>query len=127
MKRIFITGALVAVAVRVIVVMWLNDNNSSMSVEIISPASGSSFVLHDGEATDPVKVVVSVNGDPENGPYRLIVRDAQLDTFQFDNVTTGTENSFVFTLSVPGTGFFTAFLRDKYGNHVDSHVAYSVQ
>jgi len=129
MKKIFIIGALVAVvavAVIVIVVMWLNDNNSSMSVKIVSPVSGSSFTLFDGEATDPIKVVVAVNGNPANGPYRLIGRDAQLHTFKVEDVPMGTEKTFTFVLSIPGTGFFTAFLADGQGRSVESHVSYSV-
>ena len=126
MKMKMILVAIIVVAVTTIsVVMWHNNDNT-MSVKIVSPASGSSFVLHDREATDPIKVVVSVNGDPENGQYRLIGRDAQLDTFRFDNVTMGTEKTFTFVLSLPDTGFFTAFLADGQGRSVESHISYSV-
>lgn len=123
--------AAVLLVVYVVVVSWNRGNavfpsgsGDVLSAKIVSPRAGVVYTLSEGKALASIKVRVS--GDPANGPYRLTVRDAQLDTFQESKVTTGAEKVFVFHLSIPGTGYFTVFVEDKNGNHATDRIAYSV-
>ena len=91
-----------------------------MSVEITVPASGQVFKIG-----DVVTVKILPQGDPARGPYRLLVRDAELASRTIWGVTLGTEYSFDFTLTMMGDGFFTAYLKGG-GASVGAYCPYSV-
>lgn len=92
-----------------------------MSVEIKSPANGQVFVIG-----QEVVVKVVAKGNPATGPYRLVVRNAELATRTIENVSLGVELSFNFTLTMIGSGAFTAYLEGG-GGSVETYCSYSVR
>ncbi|KKQ53215.1 MAG: hypothetical protein US72_C0002G0005 [Microgenomates group bacterium GW2011_GWC1_38_12] len=94
----------------------------AMSVTITSPAPGSVFSV-----ASQAQVRVVPDGDPSAGPYRLMIRNAELVTRQEENVQLGATYVFNFTLNLKGSGFFTAYLANSNGHSVTAYSAYSVR
>lgn len=96
------------------------------SVTITSPPAGTAYTLTTNSPNVTIKVLST--GMSADGPYTLIVRDAQLHSLTVEDVPLGVELSLTLpSRSVKGTGYFTAYLQDSKGQAFEDHVPYIVQ
>ncbi|OJI09273.1 MAG: hypothetical protein COV08_01590 [Candidatus Vogelbacteria bacterium CG10_big_fil_rev_8_21_14_0_10_49_38] len=92
-----------------------------MLVTITSPAPG---LVYEVGALVPVRVIAT--GDSAGGPYKLVVRNAELSAPAVSAVILDFEYSFNFTLNLEGSGYFTAYLESASGASTENYLAYSV-
>jgi hypothetical protein len=92
-------------------------------IRITNPNDGNN-VFHIGDVVT-VTVVVTDTA-PGDGPFSVIIRDAELVEVTRNNVTLNTPLSVTFTIHIAGSGFFTAFVEDSRGQTSTAFFSYSV-
>ncbi|MFA6416193.1 MAG: PASTA domain-containing protein [Candidatus Paceibacterota bacterium] len=115
----------VAVGTAINIVVSSGSSSQEMSVKITAPVDGRVFTRQGGSVTVTVKVLS--NGRASDGPYKLVVRDAEAYRYTVEGVTLGVERSFTFTLTVAGSGNFAAALTNKDCVFLEDVVPYSVE